>query len=169
MRTAQTTLTADDVQGYAHGLLSKHLRLPDRSPRVTAGTVYAAVLYAAATASTIAHACRSLFAAPSKTALYNALDATLPRRAELQRRLNAALRGSVPKAVRNGKRPAKLAIDLNLVPYYGEPDRDDDMVYVGQEKASTHHHHAYATVYLVRKAQRFTLGLMMVRHDTPWD
>src|SRR5205823_5261300 len=92
-----------------------------------------------------------------------------PARLQLQARLNRALRAAVPRAVRRGKRAAKLAIDLVLLPYYGKPDPGDDMVYKGQEKAGTHYHHAYATVYLVRKGRRFTLGMLAVRHDTPWD
>jgi hypothetical protein len=169
MRTEQTTLSGDLVQGYTQKLLSKHLKLKDHGPKVTASSVYAVVLFAAATAATIAQACRSLLRAPSDQSVYNALDATLPERLELQRRINLSLRDSVPRAVRLGKRAAKVAIDLNLIPYYGRPDPADDMVYRGQEKASTKHHHAFATAYLVRKGRRFTLAVMMVRHDTPWD
>jgi hypothetical protein len=164
-----STLTAPAVHHHAEGLLHRHLRLPDHGPRVTASAVYAVLLFAAATATTIASACRRLLGAPCDQSLYDALEATLPPRLELQRRINLALRNSVPRAVRKGKRAAKVAIDLNLLPYYGHPDPDDDMVYVGQEKASTHYHHAYATAYLVRKGRRFTLAMIMVRHDTPWD
>jgi hypothetical protein len=169
MRTEHTTLSGDLVQGYTQKLLSKQLKLKDHGPKVTASSVYAVILFAAATAATIAHACRSLLRAPSDQSVYDALNATLPDRVELQRRLNLALRQSIPKAIRTGKRAARVAIDLNLVPYYGQPDGADDMVYKGQEKASTKHHHAFATAYLVHKGRRFTLAMMMVRHDTPWD
>jgi hypothetical protein len=169
MRTLHYTLTAPEVQDYAQGLLHKHLRLTDHGPKCTANTLYAVVLYVAATASTIARACRCLLHAPGDQALYNALEATLPERLELQRRINRALAGSIPKAVRRGQRAAKVAIDLSLLPYYGQPDPNDDMVYRGPEKASTHYHHAYATAYLVRKGRRFTLAVLAVRHDTPWD
>jgi putative transposase len=169
MRTEHTTLTRDVVQGYAQGLLRRHLKLKDHGPKVTASSLYTVVLFAAATASTIARVCRSLFGLPSKQSIYNALDDSLPERLELQRRINRSLRDTVPKAVRLGKRAAKVAIDINLAPYYGNPDPQDDMVYKGQEKASTNYHHAYATAYLVRKGRRFTLAVLMVRHDTPWD
>jgi putative transposase len=169
MRTVHSTLTASDVHGYALGLLCRRVRLRDYGPRVTAAAVYAVLLFAAATLATIAAACRRLRKAPCDQSVYDALDATLPGRLELQRRINLALRDCLPKAVRRGKRPAKVAVDVNLVPYYGEPDPDDDMVYRGQQKASTHHHHAFATAYLVREGRRFTLAMMMVRHDTPWD
>ena len=169
MRTAQTTLTHRDVQGYCHGLLDRHLRLPDYSKKCTSGLLCWVLLYVAAKATTVAQACRRLRGAPCDQTVYDALEATLPDRLGLQRRLNAALRASLPKAVREGKRSYPVAIDLFLVPYYGEPDPKQDRVYVGEEKASTHRHHAYATAYLVRKGRRFTLAALDVRHDTPWD
>jgi hypothetical protein len=169
MRTAQSTLTRDAVQGYCHRLLHRQLRLADHGPHVTASRLYAVVLYVAATASTIAHACRTLLQAPSDQSVYDALEATLPERIELQRRLNKALAATLPKSVRRGRRLYPVAIDLTLLPYYGRPDPNDDYVYKGQEKASTHHPYAYATAYLVRKGRRFTLAVRMVRHDDPWD
>jgi putative transposase len=169
MRKAKTTLSGADVQGYAEGLLARHLKLRDHGPTATAEAVYRVLLFAASTAATIAHACKRLLGAPCKQSLYNALRATLPERVQLQRRLNLALAGTIPKAIRNGTRAARVAIDLVLLPYYGRPHPEDDMVYKGQEKAGTHLHHAYATAYLVRKGQRFTLAVLAVRHDTPWD
>jgi hypothetical protein len=169
MRTRHSTLSATEVQDYAHGLLRRHVRLKDYGPKCTASVVYTVLLYAASLASTIAQACRSLRGVPCDQSIYDALDDTLPARLQLQERLNRSLRAAVPRAVRKGKRAAKLAIDLVLLPYYGKPDPADDMIYKGQEKAGTHYHHAYATVYLVRKGRRFTLGMMAVRHDMPWD
>jgi putative transposase len=169
MRTTHSTLTRDHVQDHCQQLLHHHLRLPDHGRKCTAPTLYAVLLYVAATASTIAQACRSLRDAPSDQAVYDALEATLPERAELLRRLNRALADTLPKAVRQGKRRYPVAIDLVLLPYYGRPDPNDDQVYKGPEKASTHHHYAYATAYLVRKGRRFTLAMRTVRHDDPWD
>jgi hypothetical protein len=169
MRTFQSTLTRHAVQAHCQQLVHRHLHLPDHGPTVTAARVYAVLLYVAATASTIAQACRTLLRAPSDQSVYDALEATLPERAELLRRLNRALAATLPKAVRYGRRRYPVAIDLTLLPYYGRPDPDDDQVYKGQEKASTHHHYAYATAYLVRKGRRFTLALRTVRHDDPWD
>lgn len=169
MRTAQVTLSHHDVQAYCQRLLGQHLRLPDYSKKCTFSVLCSLLLYVAAKATTIKQACRTLRGAPCDQTLYDALQATLPGRVELQRRLNGALRASLPKSVRKGKKPWPVAIDLFLIPYYGGPDAKEDRVYVGQEKASTHRHHAYATAYLVSKGRRFTLAMMDVRHDTPWD
>jgi putative transposase len=170
MRTVQTTLTHRDVQSYCHQLLGKHLHLPDYSKKCPFGLLCWVLLYVAAKATTIAQACRSLRGFPCDQTIYDALDATLPGRVELQRRINAALRASLPKSIRQGKKSCAIAIDLFLLPYYGQPDSNkEDRVYKGEEKASTHHHYAYATAYLVRKGRRFTLAMMDVRHDTPWE
>ena len=169
MRTAQTTLHHHDVQSYCHQLLHQHLRLPDYSKKCTFAVLCSVLLYVAAKATTIKQACRGVLGFPCDQTVYDALAATLPQRVELQRRLNRALRATLPKSVRKGKRSCPVAIDLFLIPSYGQPDPDEDRVYVGQEKASTHHHHAYATIYLVWKGRRFTLAMIDVRHDTPWD
>jgi putative transposase len=169
MRTPQTTLRAQDVQSYSQGLLKRHLRLADYSQAITARRVYAVLLYVAAMATTIATACRRLRGAPCDQSVYDALDETLPERLELQRRLNRALATTLPRALKRGRRRAKVAVDLTLLPYYGKPAANDDMVYKGQEKGSTHSHHAYATAYWVYKGRRFTLALRAVRHDEPWE
>ena len=52
-----------------------------------------------------------------------------------------------------------MAIDLTLIPYHGEPFRDLDEVYRGQAKDGTSHFHAYATAYVVREGQRYTVAL----------
>jgi putative transposase len=91
--------------------------------------------------------------------------ATLPDSVELQRQLNAALAGHLPKALRNHLQ--NLAIDLTLVPYHGRPFRDPDEVYRAQAKSGTSHFHAYATAYIVRTGQRYTVALTGVRKGEP--
>jgi hypothetical protein len=83
----------------------------------------------------------------------------------LQRRLNAALAGHLPKAL--CRRRLRLAIDLTLIPYHGEPFRDLDEVYRAQAKDGTSHFHAYATAYVVRKGQRYTVALTGVAKGEP--
>ena len=91
--------------------------------------------------------------------------ATLPEYAELQRRLNAALAGHLPKALR--KHLQKLAIDLTLIPYHGQPFHDLAEIYRGQAKSGTSHFHAYATAYVVRHGHRYTVALTGVRKGEP--
>ena len=91
--------------------------------------------------------------APSDEAARLALIATLPDFAALQRRLNAALAGNLPRPLR--RRPQRLAADLVLIPYHGQPLHDPDEIYRSQAKSGTSHFHAYAT--LVRHPPRLPL------------
>ena len=90
---------------------------------------------------------------------------TLPDYAVLQRQLNAVLAGHLPKTLR--KHLQRLAIDLTLIPYHGQPFRDLDEIYRGQAKSGTSHFHAYATAYVVRKGQRSTVALTGVKNGEP--
>jgi hypothetical protein len=107
----------------------------------------------------------ALAKAPGDTAVHDALMAGLPEFAELQRRLNRALQGDLPKAAR--RRRQLPAIDLTLIPYHGEHLHHVDEIYCSQAKSGTNHFHAYATAYVVRAGLRFTVGLMAVRRGEP--
>ena len=115
------------------------------------------LLAAAARITSLSDACGRLRDAPSDETARKALLATLPDFAELQRRLNAALAGHLPKTLRRHRQ--RLAIDLTLIPYHGQPFRDPAEVYRSQAKDGTSHFHAYATAYVVRKGQRYTVAL----------
>src|SRR4051812_25098575 len=171
MRTPITTLDGPYVKAEAEAVLARHLRLPDYSARCPARVLYPPLLYVAACATTIAHACKRLRRAPCDQTVYNALGATLPQAAELERRLNRALAAAVPRRIRRGRgrRRYPVAVDLHLVPYYGKPKDDDDRLYKGKRQRGTNTYHAYASACLLYKGHRFTLALMRVRHDTPWD
>ena len=123
------------------------------------------MLAAAARITSLSDACGRLRDAPSDETARKALLATLPDYAALQRRLNAALAGHLPKALCRHRQ--RLAIDLTLIPYHGEPFRDLDEVYRAQAKDGTSHFHAYATAYVVRKGQRYTVALAGVAKGEP--
>ena len=165
MRRSHYTLTPAAVRAHAQLLCQKHLRLQDHGPKCTAGMLWAVLFYAASRITSIAAACASLLRAPSDTAAHDALLATLPEAAELQRRVNRALQGDLPKALRRRRQP--LAIDLHLVPYHGAPLRDVAEVYRSQAKSGTCSFHAYATAYVIRQGLRFTVALTRVLRGEP--
>jgi putative transposase len=165
MRTGQYTLTPRHVQTHAVHLCQRHLRWRDHGPTCTAGTLLTVLFYAAARITSLAAACKALVQAPCYQAAHDALLATLPDIHELQRRLNRALQGDLPKALRRRRQP--LAIDLHLVPYHGQHLHDEDEVYRGKAKSGTSHFHAYATAYVIRKGQRYTVALAYVRKGQP--
>ena len=161
MRHCQYTITSRDVQLHAAEVCQKHLKLRDHGPKCRASVLFTILFYAAARIGSIAAACTALRQAPSDQAIHDALLATLPGITELQRRLNRALAGDLPKALRRRAQP--VAIDLVLIPYHGEPLHDADEIYRGQPKSGASHFHAYATAYVIRKGQRFTVALTYVR------
>lgn len=165
MRRRQYTITARAIHDHAARLCQEHLRLKDHGPKCTAPTLLTLLFYAAARITSLAAACGSLSRAPSDTAVRTALLATLPEIDELQRRLNRALRGDIPRALRRRRQP--LAIDLTLLPYHGAPLGDAREVYRGPAKEGTSHFHAYATAYVIRKGQRYTVALAYVRRGEP--
>jgi hypothetical protein len=161
MRQDQYTITPRDIHHHAAQLCQRHLRFHDHGPKCTGLNILTVLFYAAARIISRAAACASLRDAPFDSALHAALMATLPDSDELQRRLNRALQGDLPKALRRRRQP--LAIDLILIPYHGEPLAEASEVYRGQAKSGTTHFHAYATAYVMRKGQRFTVALAYVR------
>jgi hypothetical protein len=167
MRTHHYTIHAPQVHRHAEDLLRRHVRLNDHGPKCTASTLCAILFWAASHLSSIAAACSRLLRAPSDQAVRDALLATLPPLLTLQQQINRALRGALPKPLR--RRPQKVALDLNLQPYYGQPQADPKELYKGKSKAGTKKFHAYATAYVVFKGCRWTLALRRVHHADPWE
>src|SRR5947208_15550661 len=165
MRQGHYTLTPAAVRAHTQLLCQKHVRLADHGPKCTAGTLWAVLLYAASRISSLAAACAALRDAPSDSACHDALLATLPALAELQRRVNRALQGDLPRGLSRRRQP--LAIDLHLVPYHGQPLHEEREVYRSAAKDGTSHFHAYATAYVIRKGLRFTVALRWVQRGEP--
>ena len=166
MRTTQYTLTSAQVHVHAEALCQRHIRLqPGHRRRCTPRLLWSVLLYAAARITSMAAACASLRDAPSDSACHDALLSTLPDTHELQRRINRALQGDLPRCLR--RRPQPIAIDLTLTPYHGQPLHHRDEVYRSQAKHGTSHFHAFATAYVICKGRRFTLALCAVRRGQP--
>lgn len=165
MRPRQFTLTSSEVHRLALDHVVHFLGLTDYGTKATASVLVGVLLWAAARLTSLAAACRGLAAAPSDSACRNALLATLPGYDELQKRLNLALRGGIPRFLRQGRHA--IAIDVTLLPYYGKPDGLP--LHVGQKKAGTRRSFGYATAYVVCKGLRYTLALRAVLHTDPWD
>src|SRR5438874_6456134 len=137
--------------------LQAHLQFKDYKKKTSAQILWAVLLAAAARITSLSDACQRLYNVPSDETVRKALLATVPDYATLQRQLNAALAGHLPKTLR--KDLQQLALDLTLIPYHGQPFRVPEEIYRGQAKSGTSHFHAYATAYVVRKGQRYTVAL----------
>jgi Transposase DDE domain len=161
MRKALYTVSGKDVQEHAESLIHKHLGLSDYSKKCTSSLLVQVLFAAAARLTSVFAACLRLKEAPSCETIRKALLSTLPEDAELQRGVNRALVSDLPKALRRKKQ--RLAIDLHLQPYYGEPLKDPEEIYRSQAKAGTNNFHAYASAYVVCKGQRYTVALTPVK------
>src|SRR5512138_2350873 len=157
MRPPHHILDRRQVHHAAAEHLQAHLRFQDYKRKTSAQVLWSLLLAAAARITSLSDACQRLRDAPSDETARKALLATLPDYATLQRQLNTALAGHLPKTLR--KRLQRLAIDLTLIPYHGEPFRDAREIYRGQAKSGTSHFHAYATAYVVRHGRRYTVAL----------
>lgn|GEM_PF-3997794 len=71
--------------------------------------------------------CRDLADGPCDQTIRNALDESLPEISELQRRLSLCLVTKLPKALLSQSR--RIAIDLTLIPYHGQPHNDKKEIY----------------------------------------
>src|SRR3954466_466514 len=157
MRPNHHTLDRNQVHRAAADHLQAHLQFKDYKRKTSAPVLWSLLLAAAARITSLSDACGRLRDAPSDETARKALLATLPGYAALQRQLNAALAGHLPKALR--KHLQLLAIDLTLIPYHGQPFSDLDEIYRGQARDGTSHFHAYATAYVIRHGQRYTVAL----------
>src|SRR5215216_260860 len=132
MRPNHHTLDRDQVHRAAAEHLQAHLQFQDYKRKTSAAVLWSLLLAAAARITSLSDACGRLRDVPSDETARKALLATLPDYAELQRRLNAALAGHLPKALRRHRQ--RLAIDLTLIPYHGRPFRDPLEMYRSQAK-----------------------------------
>ena len=81
---------------------------------------------------------------------------------QLETDLNLALANQIPRGIK--KSHLKLAIDLNLIPYYGNPSEEElPYIYRSKAKNGTCSFYAYATLYAIKKNKRVTLAIRGVR------
>jgi hypothetical protein len=167
MRPVQYTLTSKDVEECASAILQDAIGLEDHGRKCQASVLWHILLYAAARITSLFDACQRLAQAPKDDAVRKALVAGLPPIDELEKRLNDGLLACVPRRLLRKPGRWRLAIDLTLIPYHGQPQHDPAEVYRGEAKSGTTHFHAYASCYVVQHGRRFTLALTWVLLGTP--
>lgn len=80
----------------------------------------------------------------------------------LESQINQALKSRIPARIQKGC--LKIAIDLNLIPYYGKPSNEElPYIYRSEAKSGTCSFYAYATLYVLMKNKRITLAIRGVR------
>lgn len=156
------TITSGEVYSWAQKHLLEAKLVKDHGWLCTAVTTLAIALRAAGRSISVSAACRDLAKAPSDWAVMTALEDGLPKTLPvLERRLNEALTGPLPRRMR--KRAWHVAIDFHLDPYYGQPQKSRNEIYHSQPKHGTTKFHAYASACIVQYGRRYTLALTWVR------
>jgi hypothetical protein len=126
-------------------------------------TLFEILVHAASNAESIEQTSKTLNACPTGNDVRYHLN-KLENLEELEEQLNQALRSRVPGRLQNSRQ--KLAIDLNLIPYYGIPcEEEKPYIIRSQAKSGTCSFYAYATVYVISRGKRVTLALHAVRRD----
>jgi putative transposase len=162
MRKFTATLTPAQVYRFAVDFCQPRLAF-ERVGSVTAGILLTVLFAAAARISSISETCDRLADAPCEETFFKALHANLFCLEDLKRKINAAFVDHLPRALRRRrKRPLRVAIDLTLLPYYGQHPLDHREIYRSKAKRGTNSFFAYATAYLVLHGERFTLAVTPV-------
>src|SRR3954464_14100622 len=99
MRPPHRILDRNRVHRLAAEHLQEHLQFKDYKRKTSARVLWSLLLAAAARVTSLSHACQRLEDVPGDETARQALLATLPDYGALQRRLNAALAGHLPKAL----------------------------------------------------------------------
>jgi len=151
-------LCVAQVQEWAERLLLAVFQGSDPGRRCTLVVLAQVVLMAAGRMLSIFSACLQL--GLSDQAVRDNLRRVLPKRWQrLQDKLNALLLEPLPAKTRRRRRA--VAIDLHEIPYHGEAK--GKQVVGRKPKSGTTKFFAYATVCLVERGHRYTLGYVWVR------
>src|SRR5438270_13440688 len=149
MRKSTTPLTPAEVYRFAVDFCQPHLDLQPAG-KVTATILLTVLFAAAARISSIHETCHRLAGVPSEETYAKALYANLFCLEQLKRKVNAAFVAHLPRALRRRrKRPLRVAIDLTLIPSYGQHPPDSREIYRSQATAGTRSFFAYATAYVM--------------------
>jgi hypothetical protein len=156
-------ISARQVEELAGGIIEDALRLVDHGYKCTVRVILLVLFFAASRATSIFDACQRLRRAPTDQAIRDGLLGQLPGMTELERRLNRGLQAKLPKGLFRKSRP--MAIDISEICYYGKPWRRKRELRRSKRKQGTLRFHCYATLYVVRRGERFTIALTYVWKD----
>ena len=126
-------------------------------------TIFEMLVHAASRGQSLEQTTRGLQGGPSSNDLRYHLN-KYDDMEELQSQLNTALQSRIPSGIRKGKQ--RLAIDLNLIPYYGKvTPTAAPYLYRSRAQLGTCTFFAYATAYVIRKDKRVTLAIHAVQQQ----
>lgn len=162
-------LNSKQVRNIAIEVIKSQFDMQINGYKYTQNEIWDTILYASASSKTIRYTCMKLENAPSYNLLYTYMkdkalkDLSLD---EIEKRCNGMIVSTLPSRLDNCQQ--KVAIDLVLIPYYGDEETKD--IRRSQAKKSTTKFFCYASAYLIKKNKRVTLCFTFVLpSDTLFD
>ena len=165
MSTANSpVLTDSDTLEEVVNCLTEHIPIKTQG-ECKQQTIFEILIRAATQRDSIENTSKVLTNVPTSKNIYYHLG-KYSDLSSLESDLNAALQSRIPDGIQKGKH--KIAIDFNLIPYYGEASPSEaSYIYRSQAKNGTCSFYAYATLYVIKKNKRVTLAIKAVqKQDT---
>ena len=161
-KTSKPALSDNETLNEVVDCLAEHIKVPTQG-ECKQRTFFEILVCAASEGNSVEQTCKSFEDIPIGNSIRYHCD-KLKDMATLENSLNEALHSRLPSRIQGGK--LKIAIDLNLLPYYGTPSNEEEpYIYRSQAKAGTCSFYAYATAYVISKGKRVTVALHAVRTD----
>lgn len=153
-------LTDEETLTEAVDCLAKHIPL-NTEGACEPNALFQIVLRAAATGDTIENTTKQLKQVTTSNNIRYHLG-KINNFVDVEQQLNLALKSQISQGLK--KKKQSIAIDLNLIPYYGKPSEEEaPFIYRSQAKLGTCSFYAYATLYVIKKGKRVTLAIRGVR------
>lgn len=172
MRASQESLSLESASLSDENTLEETLGcLLENLPLAMSGEygrkgLFEVLLQAASERTSIEQASKSLRGVPQGNTQRYHLE-KFETMSSVQGQLNATLQSRLPRRLRKGKH--RLAIDLHLLPYYGvASEAEAPYILRSAAKSGTTRFYAYATLYVIRRHQRFTLAIHAVHRQDTW-
>lgn len=157
-------LRAQDIYQLVNATLQEHFQLDMENRTYSAQDVWDVLVAASVERISVEMASQLLEGAPSGTTVRTLVKSMLQdigQMAALEKQVNQLLTTRLPRRLLQSKLPA--AIDLTELPYHGQGAEDDPYVRRGRAKSGTTHFYVFATLYVVKKNKRYTLGLVLMK------
>ena len=153
-------LNAQETLESTINCLSKHISLHSEGA-FDVKSLFQILVRAASKGNTIEQTAKELKNIPSSNNIRYHLN-KVNNFDSLEKEINEALKNQIPKGLK--KKRQSMAIDINLIPYYGEPS-EEEKPYIcrSQAKQGTCSFYAYATLYVIKKGKRVNLGIRGLR------
>lgn len=155
MRHSHSNITPASIHQQARDALKNSLDFHDYKQSVRVKQLFDLLLFMAASCSSLFATAKRFFPFSHQTAS-QAIQDNLPSLEQLRDRLVQALYNVACFSRLDRRRAWMLAIDTNLVPFYGNPNPH---VIGGPKKQGTKWFYGYATAVLLHQGRRYMIGL----------